>query len=483
MAIAIVHGYFLGDSGSAIYVRELAREFTRQGHDVTLVCQDSRPEDHGFIDSYYELDEDNRRIITRFERSASGPGSCRLVRPALDGRLLTYVPGPFPGYDAVTFQQAAESRIKDYIRRNTRALTAVFSRWRPDFVQANHMVMQPYTVREALEGRAPYIVTIHGSALNFTVKADARMVPYAIDGLSGATAIGALSESSREDVVSFCAGHGLDVSAQTVLVPPGVDTKIMRPLSNSERRRSRSEISSSIGDEDAVAVSAGRLLWTKGVHYLVAALPLALESRPDMHLVLAGEGPMERSLKALVALLDAGELDRTRELVGNDDELRPGDDYGPVIPELDDDAASRYVGAARGNIAGRVHFAGHLPHERLAAIYGAADISLTSSVFPEAFALVSIEALAAGAVPLVTYQTGLMAAADAVAAELDDPSFRSLVPGVTLTEALARSIVRVLDEYPTSQPAFRARLHRLAENAFSWARVANRYVRLANGGA
>ena len=43
MRVALVHGYFLHDSGSGIYVRELARSLVRLGHDVTLVCQERDP--------------------------------------------------------------------------------------------------------------------------------------------------------------------------------------------------------------------------------------------------------------------------------------------------------------------------------------------------------------------------------------------------------------------------------------------------------
>ncbi|MHB1003376.1 MAG: hypothetical protein ACYC1B_06065, partial [Thermoleophilia bacterium] len=131
MEISIVHGYFLGDSGSAIYVRELAREFVRQGHNVTLVCQEPEGRDLDFIDCSYRLDDTNTRVETVFERDAIYSGSCRLVRPDLCGSLLTYVPGPFSGYQAVTFQDADDELIASFVERNVRALEAIFSKWPP----------------------------------------------------------------------------------------------------------------------------------------------------------------------------------------------------------------------------------------------------------------------------------------------------------------------------------------------------------------
>ena len=478
--IAIVHGYFLGDSGSAVYVRELARELCREGHDVTLISQEADAESYNFIDSFYELDENNQEIIDRFRREQKYSGRCRLVRPCLSGKLLTYVAGPFPGYEAVTFQQAPDAWIDDYNQRNIKALKQVFTRWQPDLVQANHIIMQPFIVHRALAGGAPYVVTVHGSALNFSVKKDSRLVPFAIEGLQHASAIGTLSETSREEIIGFTHEHGLAVANRTMLLPPGVDADLMRPLDREHQLQVLEELPGDIDPaSDDVAVFAGRLLWTKGVHYVVAALPLIWQSHPRLHLLVVGDGTMEQPLRALIGMLDCGDLAGARELTRTNTELRASDDYGPIIPDFNIEEERSYIGSARGKFAGQVHFTGHLAHERLAPIYGTADISVAVSVFPEAFALVSIEALACGALPVVTYQSGLRTAADTVVEALADPELRKLGPGVELTRALARVIPSVLERYPTRDAVFRQQLHGIADTLFSWKAVASRLIELA----
>lgn len=480
--IAIVHGYFLDDSGSAVYVRELARELTRQGHDVTLVCQETQARDYDFIDACYDLDDDNGKLATVFQRQAPGPGRCRLVRPDLGGTLLTYVAGPFTGFTAIPFQEATVAQVDEYIQRNRRALKTIFTRWRPDFVQANHLVMQPFLVSQTLGQDTRYCVTIHGSALNFTVKADRRMVPYALQGLAGATFIATLSETSRADVIDFAAGNGLDIDGKTFKVPPGVDAGLMRPLADPRRKEALGHISAAIDPATVeLGVFAGRLLWTKGVHYAVAAMPLILQSHPDFHLVVVGAGPMEEPLRRLIDLLDDGLLNSARELAARSPELEPGHGYGPVIPELAADEETTFTAAALGRIKSRIHFTGHLDHQRLAPVFGAADISLAPSVFPEAFALVSIEALAAGALPVVTYQSGLREAADVVAAELGDQSFQQLAARDDLTRGLCRAVINTLERYPTRDQRFRGRLHAVAEKYYSWVVVAARYLDLVSG--
>lgn len=481
--VAIVHGYFLHDSGSAVYTRELARELVLEGHDVTLVCQERSPEKYDFIDSVFDLDDDNSGVSGGLERKRLYTGSCRLVRPNLHGRLLTYVAGPFPGFEATPFQDAPDDRVDDYITANTSALETVFAKWPQDLVQAGHAVMQPLVVRRALKGSAPYVVTIHGSELNFTIREDPRMVPYAVEGLVGAVAIGALSRTSHGDVVDFFAGMGLDISDKTVEMPPGVDTKLFQP--GVDRARVLGEISSSIDPErDDVAVFAGRLLWTKGPQYVIGALPLILRQRPNFQLIVVGDGPLRTPLEAMIEFFDKGPQNVDANVLGELPKLLVPEEYseayGDAVPKFSsekDDLA--YDQAARGNMAGRVHFTGHLAHDRLAPLLAAADISLAPSVFPEAFGLVSIEAMAAGAIPVATYQTGLKTPLDAIADELDDDGLKSLKPGVGLACALAGLVANVLEEYPTQDLEFRTWLHELAARRFSWKSVAQKYLTYA----
>ena len=44
MRILLWHGYLLGGTGSNVYTRALAREWSRMGHDVVVLCQEPHPE-------------------------------------------------------------------------------------------------------------------------------------------------------------------------------------------------------------------------------------------------------------------------------------------------------------------------------------------------------------------------------------------------------------------------------------------------------
>ncbi|MBA3717982.1 MAG: glycosyltransferase, partial [Actinobacteria bacterium] len=63
MRILLWHGYLLSGTGSNVYTRALAREWSRAGHEVVVVCQERHPE---------QLDL----------------GGAEVVRPELPGGLL-----------------------------------------------------------------------------------------------------------------------------------------------------------------------------------------------------------------------------------------------------------------------------------------------------------------------------------------------------------------------------------------------------------
>ena len=82
--ILLWHGYLLGGTGSNVYTRALAREWSNAGHDVTVVCQERQPELYAYPRAVaFDHPLDDALLGRRFAR---GP---RRLQP---GRVPEYAP-------------------------------------------------------------------------------------------------------------------------------------------------------------------------------------------------------------------------------------------------------------------------------------------------------------------------------------------------------------------------------------------------------
>ena len=258
---------------------------------------------------------------------------------------------------------------------------------------------------------------------------------------------------------------------------PGVDANIFYP-SSKPREKTVNIDDFVIEKEDDVLIYAGALIWTKGVHYLIAALPLMLLERPKIKLIIAGSGLQENALKKLISALDNGRFEDAKKLTEHEKYLNSSKDYGPVIPSMNDIDRKNYIKAAKNNIKKRIYFAGHVNHSRLAEFQRLADLAVVTSIAPEAFGLVSTEALSSGVIPVVTYQSGLRSVIDAMSCYFEEPLFKMLIPGVHLTEKLADVCLKLLEKYATKDPFFKKKLHKIAKDDFSWNSVLDEFVKI-----
>lgn len=127
-----------------------------------------------------------------------------------------------------------------------------------------------------------------------------------------------------------------------------VEEDAFRPRSKSETRRQLR-----IAKERDVVLFVGNVVWRKGIKYLICAMLQILQNR-DVQLVIVGDGPGRSSLQHLVDSV---------------------------------------------NLKDNVLFAGHLPTEKLALYYNAADVFVLPSL-SEGQSVALLEAMASG-LPIV----------------------------------------------------------------------------------
>lgn len=354
MKIVLWHGYLLGGTGSNVYTRSLARAFGHLGHEVVVICQDPNTED-------FDL------------------AGARVVRPDIGPLLPVFVLDDYAGVEARLLGDLTVTERARVVDANADALRAELP---ADLVLVNHVLLGAAV--GAASG-APYVVKAHGSELEFAMRGNRELCSWARECLPSARAVIAGS-AHIVSVLTQVLGPGPHLD-HVLTVPPGVDVHALRPRPRTEAladlvaesRRDPPNLPQrhdprrpDAGNAERLAafftgdaptvLYVGKLSREKGVHLLLEAL-----RGVDARAVIVGFGPQRKA------------LERAAE--------------------------------------GRVLFTGALDHRHLAQLWPLADISVTPSVFPEAFGMVAAEAAACGSLPLVARHSGLAEVAAGLAQE------------------------------------------------------------------
>jgi glycosyltransferase involved in cell wall biosynthesis len=362
MRVLIFHGYMLRGTGSNIYNANLARALARLGHEVHLLCQDREVEIEGV----------------------------EIHNPDIGGLLPVYVKDPYEGFEVKAFPELSEAELDRYIEANVRAVRAVAEAvGGVDAALANHLVMGPAILARAEVGH--FAATIHGSALEYTVKPHPRFLPYAREGMEAAAGVLVGSRHTAESLWAALP-EVAGLRAKTRLGPPGVDVEEFRPG----------------GERQPLVAFVGKLIVSKGVDLLLAAWPLVQAAHPRARLRIAGFGEYEDGLRRLLAALEAGDLDDAREVARLGWALEGGEERAlPILSAFLADPPEGYAEAAR-EMAGSVEFIGRLEHDQVAELLPRAEALVMPSTFPEAFGMVAVEAAACGALPVSAGHSGML---------------------------------------------------------------------------
>src|SRR4051794_36374273 len=188
MRILLWHGYLLGGTGSNVYTRMLAREWSNAGHDVTVLSQEPRPE--------------------RFDL-----GRATAVRPDVAGLLPVFVLDRYEGYDVRRVQDCSRAELDAWVEANAAAIRALLP---ADVVFTNHVLLGGPV---GAATRAPFAVKAHGSELEYAMRGSPELSAWGAEALSAARATFVGSDHIRTVLREVC-GHTEGLFG----VPRGVDT-------------------------------------------------------------------------------------------------------------------------------------------------------------------------------------------------------------------------------------------------------------------
>lgn len=545
MLIAVVHGYFLQGTGSNLFVANLCRELCLLGHEVMLFSQEQHPEAFDFVTEFMEFSSDNTVMLPQFQRPLAKGGSCTCYRPNLGGFLPVYVYDKYEGYRVKTYVDASTEEIEEYLSCNTQAMVTAFAGKRPQLVLSNHIVMQPVYTDRAIADHPDVLhyATVHGSCLNFSVRQNLRIEEYARSVLKKVDKLVFVSQFSHSEFMEFFATEPC-IKTKAVVIPAGVNLEQFIPLQDSQARSSELEAvasyleqegtlrpatyEQSLGDwqwlkeelalvkeqnlwspdraaasglrqiassNDRLVIYYGKYLWTKGIHLLLTAAPLLLAEHPDTYFVLVGFGSFRYYLEYLVAALHQGRLDLVKDCIEHFRELYPEADaqsveYFATFLEClkNQNFATKYQRTAQGKIGKRVILTGFLPHQQLSRLIPCADIAVATSIFPEAFGLVALEALASGVVPMQTNHSGFAEIIEhyriALRSFFPSSKFNRLYLDEKLVMHMAGNMIALLDGYKDMDELVRQELRRSTYEiaaSYSWNNMARHYLELYAG--
>jgi glycosyltransferase involved in cell wall biosynthesis len=348
MRILLWHGYLLGGTGSNVYTRSIAREWSRAGHDVVVVSQEPNPELHDL-------------------------GGAQTVRPEIGGLLPVFVLDRYEGMQAKLLQDTTARERARFVDANATTLRELSP---ADLVFANHVLLgAPVGAASGL----PFAVKAHGSELEYSMRGNEELARLGRETLADARAVFVGSAHIRE-VLEDVVGH-VD---RVYEVPPGVDVDEFHPerrdnaLANlvEEARRDPPNPGSAnerlpdegnadrfaefLADEGPTLLYFGKLIRNKGVHLLLQAL-----ERVDARAVIVGFGDFRDELEAMAGrkVLFTGPLEH-RHLVH-------------LIPLADVTVVPSIFPEAFGMVAAEAAAAGSLPlvarHSGLAEIADALE--------------------------------------------------------------------------------------------------------------
>jgi glycosyltransferase involved in cell wall biosynthesis len=280
--ILLWHGYLLGGTGSNVYTRALAREWSRAGHDVVVVCQERAPEQ-------YDL------------------GAAWVVNVDLPGRLLpVFVLDRYAGLEPTLLQDFTPAQRDAYVDANASVLRELLP---ADVVFTNHVLMGG-PVGAAVG--APFRVKAHGSELEYSMRGRPELERAGAEALAHAE-VTYVGSAHIRGVLEEVVGH-VDRVAE---VPPGVDVDefTLRDRDaalaalleearddppnpgNAEERLpddgNAPRLASFLAGDGPTVVYFGKLIENKGVHILLEALR-GLDARA----VIVGFGDYRAVLEA-----------------------------------------------------------------------------------------------------------------------------------------------------------------------------------------
>ena len=450
MHLVLLHGYLLQGTGSNIYVANIAKAWQKQGHSVSVVCQDHKAGALPFVQEF--IGQHDKLPI-----EPPKPGTIRVVVPEINNLLPVYVFDRYDGFDVKVIPEMTGEEIHTHIKMTASALRAIACQG-ADRILANHAIFGPVIAKRALQNLdVPFDVKIHGSAVEYTLVPNPHLMDYAIEGLKAAKRVIVGTTYVRDRVMEVFGSGQLTGTLENklIVVPPGMDPALfklsqdpkksqnqfmekvrhrLQQNDNGRHYQKMPEFKSRSGsdlhrklvklgetydqratdldllekwqplkDDEPVIIYFGKFLAAKGVGELLVAIPKVLTIIPEARFIFVGFGSYREHMEAMIQAL--GQVD-----------LAAFTAFARAGEFVEDIEVKKWFRILELKELKRIVITGILDHETLSELLPLASLAIVPSKWPEAFGMVAVEAMASGVLPLCNYHAGLRDVVDEVAA-------------------------------------------------------------------
>lgn len=539
--ICILHGYLLEGSGSNLWTRSIVQSLCRSGETVHLFCLENHADRYDFIGDAFLYHADGT-VETLFQREVPYEGRCILHKPFIGGILPVYVWDRYEEFaDVRPMVELDDAAIEEYLGFNVRALYRIIEGNGIRVLLANHAVLMSVVAQRISEMLSiPFAIMPHGSAIEYAVKKDERFFDLARAAFAKANRIFVIGEEIRHRVASIFPDID-DLNAKMVAIKLGVDTALFATVLRAERSRSIESLYEALGDvprgkrggmssqliealsphmtqeklmsvirkntdyeaklpdfgvegrlrtvdwrNDQLMLFVGRLIASKGIQSIVAALPSIFRECPNAKLIVVGHGPLREPMEIFLWALEQG----ARELALNIAEWGTGLEGSGVEPFKEikhffetleaNGGLDQYFDSAKNHVRSeRVIFTGYLTHGELRYLFPACDVAIFPSIVAEAGPLVFLEALASGCFPIGTYFGGMAASIDSVSDSVPD----NVLDLMKLSDVEDKTITDLIDKVPRALKLGKSHgtaLRSVAVEKYDWRYIAERLARELN---
>lgn len=538
--ICILHGYLLDGSGSNLWTQAILRTLCRAGETVHLMCQEPHPERFDYVARALRHDA-QPGVEVLLEREVPYPGQCVVHKPTLGPVLPVYVWDKYEEFTRVVpMVELDDAGIEDYLARNEAVLARIVDQHPITALHANHAVLMSVVARRVAAARGlPFTIMPHGSAIEYAVKRDERFLRHASEAFAAAGRIFVIGPEIRQRVQAVFGDAVPGVENKLVDLNLGVDTGLFEPVEPGRRAASVArlrevlqgvergkrpeqsrELRNRLGDgmgraalrkalargsdytakhtdadcedklervawgEEQLLLFVGRLIASKGIHGVVAAMPAILRRHPRARLLVVGHGPLREPLEALLWALDTGSRQLLDDIVGWGRHLEGAPEPEPfehlrhfldglaAAGELDD----YWETARRLHVSERVIFTGYLTHRELRHLFPCCDVAIFPSIVAEAGPLVFLEAMASGVFPMGIYFAGMGASIDSVAPAVPAEVLERMKLRQDPRHTVADIVDNVVAVLGGPGRAHAAALRRVAEERYDWTAVGRRFL-------